>query len=59
MKIGQRMALQQFCIEKESEVKLELENIANNNEQMMALDIPGFTALLKGWMTGFNLYYPS
>ena len=51
--------LQQFCQEKESEIKLELQNIANNDAQMKALDIPGFETLLKKWTTGFDIYYPS
>lgn len=51
--------MQQFCQEKESEIKLELENIANNDAQMKALDIPGFEALLKRWTTGFDICYPS
>jgi hypothetical protein len=51
--------LQQFCQEKESEIKLELENIANNEAQMKALDIPGFESLLKRWTTGYEIYFPS
>ena len=38
---------------------MELENIANNDAEMKALDIPGFEALLKRWTTGFEIYYPS
>lgn len=53
LKIGQRIILQQFCQEKESEIKLELENIANNEAMYKALDIPGFETLLKRWTTGY------
>ena len=59
LKYGQRIVLQQFCIEKESEIKLELENINNNEAQLKALDVPGFEALLNKWMAGFDIYLPS
>ena len=53
MKIGQRIVLQQFCIEKDAEIKQEIETITGNEAQKNELDIPGFWKLLEKWMNGF------
>ena len=58
LKIGQRMVLQQFCIEKEADIKQEIDNIVNSDAHK-ELEISGFWELLEKWMTGFEIYLPS
>ena len=37
-KIGQRVLLQQYCCDKELDIKMEMDSIAANEEQLKTLD---------------------
>jgi hypothetical protein len=57
--IGQRLCLQQYCMDKEMEIKLEIESLKNNEEQIKALNHDKVSEMIGRWMKDFTLNSPS
>jgi hypothetical protein len=56
---GQRICLQQFCLDKEGEIRSQLENIMGNEEKYKTVQKDVVEKMIDGWMKGFTFNKPS
>ena len=57
--IGQRMILQEYCIKKEIDMKVEMENYLNNIELNKTLDKNAVRKMAEIWLKDYQFYKPS
>ncbi|KAM3135741.1 hypothetical protein pb186bvf_012138 [Paramecium bursaria] len=57
--IGQRLYLQQYCFDKDQEIKLQIDSYLTNEEQAKTLNKEVVTNLINGWLNEYKVFCPS
>lgn len=56
---GQRSCLQEFLLQKEAEIKFQMDNLINNKEQAKTLTKAIVEKMIDAWVTGYQFNQPS
>lgn len=56
---GQRICLQQFCLDKEAEIKNQLETIMSSEDKYKSIQKDVVEKMIDNWMKGFSFNKPS